>query len=88
MINDELEAKKKREASKEDPTLRDYDGNEPGKMSSPEKKLFKENLFQRCDTITEQTNYVLFNCEAVKKKVSNTIDENKKVMKDYEDAHK
>ena len=66
MINDELEAKKKRESNKEDPILKDYDGHDPGKMTSPEKKLSKENLFQRCDTITEQTNFVLHKCEAVK----------------------
>ena len=86
MINAELEAKKKREAGKEDPMLKGCDGHDPGKMSSPEKKLFKEKLFKRCETITEQTNLVLHNCEQVKKKVSNTIDENKKVMKDYQDA--
>lgn len=88
MINDELEAKKKTEEGKTDPTLIDKDGSDPSKMTSPEKKLFKDKLFQRCDTITEKTNFVLVNCEAVKQKVSNTISENKKVMKVYEDAQK
>lgn len=88
MINDELEAKKKTEEVKTDPTLIENDGSDPSKMTSPEKKLFKDKLFQRCDTITEKTNFVLVNCEAVKQKVSNTISENKKVMKVYEDAQK
>ena len=88
MINDELEAKKKNDQGKEDQSPTDNDGNDPSKMTSPEKKLFKENLFQRCDTITEKTNFVLINCEAVKQKVSNTISENKKVMQVYEDAQK
>ena len=88
MINDELEAKKKNDQGKEDQSPMDNDGNDPSKMTSPEKKLFKENLFQRCDTITEKTNFVLVKCEAVKQKVSNTISENKKVMQVYEDAQK
>ena len=57
-------------------------------MTTPEKKEFKDELFRRCDTITEKTNYVLENCENVKKKVATTIDENRKVMKHYEDAQK
>ena len=55
-------------------------------MTTPEKRAFKDKLFKRCDTITEKTNSILFNCEVVKKKVAITIDENIKVMKDYEDA--
>ena len=57
-------------------------------MTTPEKRAFKDKLFKRCDTITEKTNSVLKNCEVVKKKVAITIDENIKVMKDYEDAQK
>ena len=45
MINDELEAKKKTEEGKTDPTLIDKDGSDPSKMTSPEKKLFKDKLF-------------------------------------------
>ena len=86
MINDELAAKRSREVKSQ--SLQDQDEHEPSKMTTPEKRVFKEELFRRCDTITEKTNFVLENCETVKQKVATTIDENRKVMKHYEDAQK
>ena len=60
----------------------------PSKMTSPEKKVFKDELFERDDKITEKVNITLNNAQDVIERTTTTIDENKKVMKEYHDAHK
>ena len=93
MINEQLEARKKTKEYVDDDV--NYDGIEgvdkcksPGKMTSPEKKVFKDELFQRDDKITQQVNVTLNKAQKVNEKVATTIVENKKVIKKYDDAHK
>ena len=92
IINDQLEARKK---TKEYANDVNYDGIEgaeecpsPSKMTSPEKKVFKDELFERDDKMTEKVNVTLHKAQKVNEKVKTTIVENKKVIKEYNDAHK
>ena len=43
----------------------DADCKSPGKMTSPEKKVFKDELFERDDQITEKCNTTLNNAKVV-----------------------
>ena len=65
MINEQLEADKKNKKHVEDARYKDLEGEynckSPSKMTSPEKKVFKEELFERDDKITEKVNITLNN---------------------------
>ena len=55
-------------------------------MTSPEKKKFKLQLFQKDDEMTEKVNITLDNAAVANDKCITTVDESKKVVKDYDDA--